>query len=60
MINIVDTYITEFESGGKLWAGIDIIAKSWEEAQEYINQQDLNYLTLVGKARFSFYMFEFN
>jgi len=57
---LIDTYITEFESQGKLWTGINIKAKSWEEAQEYINQQGLSYLTLVGKARFSFYMFEFN
>ena len=57
---LFDTYITEFESHGNLWAGIDIKAKSWEEAQKYIDQQGLSYLTLVGKARFRFYVFEFN
>jgi len=56
----VNTYITQFESGGKLWVGIDIRAKSWEKAQEYINQQELTYLTIVGKLGFSFYGYEFN
>ena len=59
MIN-TDTYLTEFESNGKLWAGPDIKAKSWDEAQNYINQHGLGYVTIVGKLYFSFYMFEFN
>jgi hypothetical protein len=57
---LIDIYITEFESRGKFWAGIDIKARSWEEAQKYITQHGLDYLTLVGKAYFNFYMFEFN
>jgi len=55
-----NTYLTEVESKGKLWTGPDIKAKSWEKAQEYINQNGLGYLIIVGKARFSFDMFEFN
>jgi hypothetical protein len=53
-------YITEFTSNGKLWAGKDIEANSIEEAQKYINQQGLGYLTIVGKVYFKFYVFEFN
>lgn len=55
-----DTFITQFEAGGKIWAGTDIIAKSWDEAQKFIDDNGFNHLTIVGKLYFRFKNYEFN
>lgn len=57
---LINTYITEFYSNGKYWAGPDIIACSFEQAQKYIICKGLNYLTITGKLYFRINNYEFN
>lgn len=55
-----NTYLTQVEVGGKLFAGQNIIAKSWSEAELYLSKNGLGYLTIIGKVYISFLNYEFN
>jgi hypothetical protein len=56
-----NTYITHFKlEDGTIWSGQEIIAKSFDEAQKYINLNGLNYLTITGKLYFRFFGYDLN
>jgi hypothetical protein len=57
---VKNTYITEFESNGIKYAGQNIKATSFEEAQMYINCNGLGYLTITGKLFMSLMGYELN
>jgi len=53
-------YITELFVDGAWWSGPNIDAKSFKEAEEYINKNGMGYLRVCGKLGFSFDTNELN
>lgn len=54
-------FCTELQTiEGQLWAGQEIKANTFEEAEKYKNENGLGYLTVLGKKGFEFKTFEFN
>ncbi len=53
-------YITELNVDGEQWGGPRIMAKSFQEADEYIENNGMGYLNVIGKLGFSFEIYELN
>lgn len=53
-------YVTQLVVNNILYSGPSIKAKSWSEAERYIEKNGMSYLTIVGELKFSLYTFELN